>query len=302
MRNKNGCLILDGCEELERLEKGRKEKCWLKFNNKEYLFKTGASGYEIWAELISSELAKQCNLNTADYDLAIYKGNYGVVTPSFLIDGDIILSGEDLYKYSQLLNPNMKFDNSIENIINILRTCTSRDYDIERIRLQLTRIWLFDGLIYESDRNFSNWSIIINGNNIRMAPIYDCSTMCMMNNNVNSIINNVRTEQEILNITDSIKYQLKRKSTDDDDNFLHSFSVFCTEEPEIAKSFIDSLNNIDFDKVIEIIEKRIDIERKVEIPWECKFWINKLLTLRIRDLKSMYEYASNKVLTKQLKY
>lgn len=285
-----GIIILDEFKRLSKDEVGRKQKFWLEYNNKEYLFKTGASNYEIFAEVISAELAHQCNLDTADYDIAIYNGYVGVVTPSFLREGDIILSGEDLFKYAKLFSPETKFDNSIDSIVQMLKLCTSRDYDIEKIRLQLTKTWLFDGLICESDRNFSNWSIIINGNDIRVAPIYDCSTMCRMNNDISSLVRTVRDEQDINSMINSIKFQLRRKVTDKDDDFITSFSNFCVEEPLLAEQFIELLNNIDCGKAINNIENRMnkDNESSFEIPWECNFWINKILKIRIEVLKSIY--------------
>lgn len=298
-RNEIGILVLDSFNKVIKKEVGRKQKNWLENNGKEYLFKTGASNYEIFAEVISAELAHQCNLSTADYDIAIYNGHIGVVTPSFLKPGDIILSGEDLFKYAKLFSPESKFYNSIDSIVDMLKLCTSRDYDIENIKKELTKIWLFDGLICESDRNFSNWSIIINGNNIKVAPIYDCSTMCRMNNDINSLIRNVRDENDIISMVSSIKFQLKRKQEDRDDDFLDAFHSFCKEEPVIAKQFIDSLDMIDVNKAIENIEKRMNEKNDnlFQIPWEINFWINKIIKIRIEILRSIYKYSLEKIET-----
>lgn len=299
VRNEMGILVLDDFNKVIKNEVGRKQKNWLENNGKEYLFKTGASNYEIFAEVISAELAHQCNLSTADYDVAVYNGHIGVVTPSFLKPGDIILSGEDLFKYAKLFSPESKFNNSIDNIVDMLKLCTSRDYDIEKIKEELTKIWLFDGLICESDRNFSNWSIIINGNEIRVAPIYDCSTMCRMNNDINSLVRNVRDEHDIISMVSSIKFQLKRKQEDKDDDFLDAFQCFCKEEPLMAKQFINSLDMIDVNRAIETIEKRMngDGNNLFQIPWEINFWINKILKTRIEILRSIYNYSVEKIET-----
>lgn len=299
IRNEMGIIILDDFNRVIKNEVGRKQKNWLENNGKEYLFKTGASNYEIFAEVISAELARQCNLSTADYDIAIYNGHIGVVTPSFLNPGDTILSGEDLFKYAKLFSPESKFNNSIDNIVDMLKLCTSRDYNIEEIKEQLTKIWLFDGLICESDRNFSNWSIIINGNDIRIAPIYDCSTMCRMNNDINSLIRNIRDENDLISMVSSIKFQLKRKQDDKDDDFFESFDCFCKEEPNTAKQFIESLDMIDVNKAIETIEKRMkgSSDNLFNIPWEISFWINKILKIRIEILRSIYEYSTEKIET-----
>lgn len=290
-RNEMGLIILDDLNRLEKEEAGRKKKVWLEKDNKEYLFKAGASNYEIFAEVISSELAKQCGIETAEYDIAIYNGIIGVVTPSFLKTGDNILSGEELYDLSKSINPNLIPENSIENILKILSFCTSRQEEIEKLKEKLTYIWLFDGLIYESDRNFSNWSIIINGRDVKMAPLYDCSTMCRMNNNIHSLINSLSMGHDVNTLMSSMKFQLKRKSIDNEDNFIDSFHEFCIEEPEIAGDFIKSLDNINVEKACESIEQRMSDngEKTFEFPWECSFWINKIINQRIITLKNIYE-------------
>ena len=76
----NAFIILDEAIEIENnlVNKGRKPKTWLLFENEEYLFKTNSSNYEIWSELLASELGKQCKIEMAEYDIGIYKGKYGV--------------------------------------------------------------------------------------------------------------------------------------------------------------------------------------------------------------------------------
>lgn len=61
VRNQHGFIILDEAIEIENnlVNKGRKPKTWLLFENEEYLFKTNSSNYEIWSELLASELGKQ---------------------------------------------------------------------------------------------------------------------------------------------------------------------------------------------------------------------------------------------------
>lgn len=56
-RDKFGRVLLDDFEVLNYNIMGRKEKVWLCKNDKKYLFKTGSSFYEIYAEIIAAELA-----------------------------------------------------------------------------------------------------------------------------------------------------------------------------------------------------------------------------------------------------
>jgi hypothetical protein len=121
-RDSFGRIILDDYEELNHNIIGRKEKVWLKKDDNKYLFKCGASNYEIYAELIAEQLALQCGFETASYDIATYQGKTGVVTPSFLKFGDIIISGDKYLANARdiAMQNNIKLDltyNTIENII-----------------------------------------------------------------------------------------------------------------------------------------------------------------------------------------
>lgn len=297
-RNKMGLIILDDCKILDKKTEGRKRKAWIDLDGKEYLFKVSESNYELWAEVISSELAKQCGLETADYDIATYKGYIGVLTPNFLKKYDTFSTGDSLYNYYKEKHSDLEFDNSVDGALNIINFLTRDPNEIKKLRTDLIKIWLFDGLVFESDRNSSNWAIIGRGDNekFEIAPVYDCSTMFMLNNDLNSLINSFRSESELNNYLDGVKYQFKRKSTDPDDNFLASFANFCKEETELAKEFIDNLDNVNYDKARKIIEDRINGvgEAKVEIPWVCNFWINKVLNSRINTLRETYKYISSK--------
>ena len=82
--------------------------------------------------------------------------------------------------------------------------------DIFGILKSLFQMFCFDLLILESDRNKTNWSMIrdINGN-LRVAPIYDCSTMARLNTDVESLVKRIYSIDQIYNITDKINFSLK---------------------------------------------------------------------------------------------
>ena len=126
VRNQHGFIILDEAIEIENnlVNKGRKPKTWLLFENEEYLFKTNSSNYEIWSELLASELGKQCKIEMAEYDIGIYKGKYGVISKSFLDKNtETILSGENIVEFIQSIlydNNRRKMNNSIKDIFEVL--------------------------------------------------------------------------------------------------------------------------------------------------------------------------------------
>lgn len=295
-RDNLGRVILDDFTPLNNNTIGRKEKIWLKKDGKNFLFKCGASNYENYAEIIAAELAHQCGFETAEYELATYKGKSGVVTPSFLKFGEIIISGKKYLSNAKDIaienNINLSFDeNNLENIMNAF-AFHDPNSDISELLLSLIKIFCFDIVIMESDRNKTNWSIIrTKSGSIKMAPIYDCSTMARMNTDISSLINNLTSQNQIYNITDSIKYDLKinKNSTD---NYFTEFEKLCIMFPEQVSAVMDGINNIDTDLAIDKIEQHINndlVEKNFEIPFEVKYWLKKSIMARKADIQKIYD-------------
>lgn len=302
VRNEQGFIILDDSKEIQNnlINKGRKAKIWLSFEGNSYLFKTDASNYEIWAELLAYELGKQCKLDMAEYDLGIYKGQYGVISKNFLNQDEFIMSGEVMLEFAQKImydNNKDKVTNSIEDIIGLLKKLSAileNKYSNDKIVEPLIKMWAFDGLIMESDRNPSNWSIIEKNNEFRLSPIYDCSTMARMNNNINDFILKLRNGYNIESLTNDIKYQLLYNKNDRSDKFLDGFASFCIENPKLSNEIINDFNNINVDLAIKQIELKINQNKpgeKVFVPWEVNFWLNKVIETRLKTMNKIYEEA-----------
>lgn len=308
MRDSQGRLILNEYKKIDDYIIGRKKKIWLIKDDKKYLFKTGGTNYEIYAELICCELARQCGFPCAFYDLGILDGNTGVLTPSFLRRGDIILSGEQYLNNARVIalqnNLNMSFnENSIENILNAIAIQEGRLDDIaEVILLELLQLWCFDLAIMESDRNSTNWSLIRNIDGyISLAPIYDCSTMAMMNNDVYSLYLNLRSNCQIYNLIDSIQYALKIDNKGYD-NIYQDFDFICESFPNELEEIVFCLEKIDVYTAIDNINKRINSEMsdgEFSIPNFIGFWLDKTIKTRIKTLRSIFENNKSKRLKKK---
>ncbi len=294
-RDSLGRIQLDDFTPLNNNIIGRKEKIWLSKNGERYLFKCGASNYEIYAELIAEELAHQCGFETAKYELATYKGKTGVVTPSFLRFGDIIISGDKYLSNAKdiAIQNNINLDFSENNIENIMNAFAFQDpnSDISELMLALMKIFCFDLVIMESDRNKTNWSVIRSRNGIiKLAPIYDCSTMARMNTDIDSLVNNLSNSNQVFNITDSIKFDLKINNQSSD-NFFEEFEKLCEMFPNELTIIMDGIKNIDTDMAIKRVEDRInnDLEQKnFEIPYNVKFWLRKSIMTRKIDMQNIY--------------
>lgn len=74
----------------------RKNKFW--FNNHKMMYKDiYPETHEDYAELIGYEFAKLLGMNCASYDLAIYNGNFGVITKSIVNeDRETMVSGSEI--------------------------------------------------------------------------------------------------------------------------------------------------------------------------------------------------------------
>ena len=304
-RDNLGRLDLNDSKILNDFIIGIKEKIWLERDNKKYLFKCGASNYEIYAELISSELAHQCGFPTAEYDIATVNGKTGVVTPSFLNMGDIIISGEKYLKDADeiALQNNFPYhfkENSIKNIYEAVLMIDGKTDNVNKILFDLLQLWCFDIVILESDRNKTNWSIIRNREgNARLAPIYDCSTMARMNTDIVSVVGNLRSENQIYNIIDSIQYSLKIND-EKDCNFYRDLEYLCQRFPNEISLILESIKKINVDKAIEKVEDKINegMEEKVFlIPHVIKIWLSKAIGIRKNEMIAVYNRVMNKPIT-----
>ena len=310
VRDDKGRLILDGYKKIDDYIIGRKKKVWLLIDGCKYLFKTGGTNFEIYAELISCEFAKQCGFDSAFYDLAILDGEVGVITPSFLKKGDIIISGERYLENARVIaeqnNLGMSFrENSIENILNAVAIQEGRLEDIpEVILLELLQLWCFDLAIMESDRNSTNWSFIRNIDGyLFLAPIYDCSTMAMMNNDIEanlSCLSSFMGRNKLYNLIDSVTYSLKINNNDSG-NFYVDFESICYFFPNEVEDILFCLSRIDVDSAIESINLRINSEisdGNFEIPYFIGSWLKLTINTRLETMRSILKNSKGKQLRK----
>ncbi len=300
MRNKLGYLnVSDYTPKKDLFVRGRKEKIWLEKDNELYLFKTGGSFYESLAEVIASEFAKQCEIETAEYDLAEYNGKLGVITKNFLKKDEIIISGDVINEHViKIMNENnLNFENydkhSIESIVMALNLFTS-NHLTNKILSDLIKMWVIDGALMESDRNSTNWSLIKNyrTGDYRLAPIYDSSTIARLNNNVDSFINNLYDDHIIYKLTNDIKEALSFDNENDEENFLSQFDRFCEKFPEYAELAMEAVNKINVDEVLENLENKLsDSEKNHEnvIPYKLGLWLRKSISFRVEDMKFIYK-------------
>ena len=307
-RDSQGFLNLNNLTKSEHFVNGRKEKIWLKDeSDNEYLFKYGASNYEIWAEMIAEDIGKQCGIEMAHYEPARYKHNIGVVTPNFVENNMLLISAERLRKNQiKIMTEGNKPIDLLKGInldvimfTLIFNSNLSAD-TYNDILYELQKRWCFWQLIMESDKNLTNISFISNGCNYKLSPDYDNSTMARLNENITNFLNIIKSDMDIYKLIDDVEQSLAL-DIKNDNKFYSSFTKFCEMYPENAQTIMQQFKNIDLDIVFKTREANLSNNTtgtKVEIPWEVKYWLTKVINIRYHDmqaiLKSVLAKNSNK--------
>lgn len=167
-------------------QQGNKTKYWLKRNEERYLLKIGRPNTgENWAEKVTCELAELLGLPHANYDLAIWKQQMGVITKTIVPSNGRLVMGNELLSMTYNAYPiEQKFkvrDHTLGRIIALLSDQAvlqplhwkSPDKRISNALDVFLGYLLFDAWIANQDRHHENWGIITHNQCIYLAPTYD---------------------------------------------------------------------------------------------------------------------------------
>ncbi|MBW4534452.1 MAG: HipA-like protein [Pleurocapsa minor HA4230-MV1] len=176
-------ISLEAPEESEAM--GTKEKFW--FHHEELgwcLYKkarplTGES----WSEKIAAELCRLLKLPHAQYELALYKKQHGVISPSFLPLNGSLTTGNEILAQIFLDYPQNINDLSQHTLVNVFQVMNESAVDLPlnwqaplSIKTAIDTFvgyLLLDSWIGNSDRHHENWGFInLNGKSY-LAPTYD---------------------------------------------------------------------------------------------------------------------------------
>ena len=146
---------------------GSKAKFWYQpgEDSTKWLFKyTRGNSGEHWAEKIAEQVAGLLDVPHARVELAVFDGNRGSVTESF-IDGEL-----ELFHGNQILemvvsdyDPEARFgqsDHTLRNILLALDYVFERTDTGENAKLQFAEYAMLDGVIGNTDRHHENWGIV----------------------------------------------------------------------------------------------------------------------------------------------
>ena len=143
---------------------GSKAKFWYQpgEDSTRWLFKyTRGSSGEHWAEKIAESVARLLDIPHARVELAVFDGNRGSVTESF-IDGEL-----ELFHGNQVLemvvsdyDPEARFGQSAHTLENILIALNHLFDGTKEAKLQFAEYLVLDGIIGNTDRHHENWGIM----------------------------------------------------------------------------------------------------------------------------------------------
>ena len=168
---------------------GSRPKFWFARDQGRWLFKaTRPIHGEDWAEVLAAEVADLIGLPHAGYQLAVCRGQRGVVTPSFQRPGFDLVHGNELL---QRLDPSypqdgMRYVRTPKHTISaVQRAFGSADVrvppgwalpaGVATAAQVFAGYLLLDALIANTDRHHENWAVLLDRSDgsVHLAPTFD---------------------------------------------------------------------------------------------------------------------------------
>jgi hypothetical protein len=172
-------------EERREEQLGSKSKFWFTGSDAEqWLFKRGRQN-EDWSEKVAAELAGHLGLPHARVELAGCDGQPGVISRSFLQQGDRLVHGNELlfeldtsYPMTGRFHTSKHTVEAVAGALERFQVATWSErpdglpdsFDGQDL---FTGYLLFDAWIGNSDRHHENWAVVQRGEQRLLAPTYD---------------------------------------------------------------------------------------------------------------------------------
>lgn len=201
-----------------------------------------------YSEYIGSKIFKLFNIETQEVELVTCQINgktkIAVACLDFLDEDEVLIEFKNI---SYSLNPEKKYDSSIEDIyemINLLPNLDNKQIVIE----EFWKRFIIDALIGNTDRHLGNWGFIKKNDRYRLSPVYDCGSA------LNPLIDERKMEEllhnplELKNISYNIKtaYKMNNKKVD-------YIDIFKSMPDDLKKQIKIIVPMINMNKIKEII-------------------------------------------------
>lgn len=164
---------------------GTKRKFW--FGEIQTLFKEGRPGTgEDWAEKIACELCRLLGIPHANYELALWKGQRGVVSQTFVPSEGRLIHGNELLAKLVPEYPKQKFFRVRQHTIRLVMEFMMRAEavrppigfepfaDVTTNSDVFVGYLMLDAWIGNQDRHHENWGLVLTKErSVHLAPSYD---------------------------------------------------------------------------------------------------------------------------------
>jgi hypothetical protein len=165
---------------------GTKEKFWYWHNNQRYLFKASRLNTgEHWAEKVACELSELLGLPHGHYELALWKTQKGIITPSIVPTGGQLVHGNELLNRVYSNYPIYQRYRVKQHTLRKIRVLMNNPTVHLPFNWKITKgietafdvfvgYLLLDTWIANQDRHHENWAFIITKEGtIYLAPTFD---------------------------------------------------------------------------------------------------------------------------------
>lgn len=263
-------------DDIEQL--GSRTKFWFTHEGNRCLFKVGRPGTgEHWSEKVASELCELLGIPHAIYELAVWQGKKGVLSPFFMPqEGRLVHGNELLAKVSPDYEASRRFGQRHHTLFSVLALIKHPMVEppigwvsapgIKTAVEVFLGYLMLDAWIANQDRHHENWGLVVisdkEGARIHLAPTFDHASSLGRNETD-------KARQERLTTTDQgrgmHRYAERARSafyqSPSDAKPMSTLEVFLKAArrwPQAAKSWLtrlESLSPLDTQKIFDLIPK-----------------------------------------------
>ena len=298
---------------------------WLKYKGDKYLFKPVNNAiYNVWGEILSQRVAEDLGFNCAEYRIATFKDQIGVLSKSFLKGDEKLIMGSELiqeylrhvydvdikhridnllknsflnhYDKMKLILKNMNNYTDVKKIIDVNKKLTEEEK--EEITKSTKDRLFFDILTMQGDDHTNNWGIVKTKNGYKNAPLYDNATSFGLNHpRVEYLISDFK--EEYINYRFHQDIERLRHYTNPNLLFTYYERKENISSLSVLQEFLDSLNDEEKEKYYNIVSRYsidylddliMDIEEKngYSMDNELRIYILDLFEVNIKNIQEIF--------------
>ena len=277
-RNKNGYIDLNIVPKMAYESPSNSIEAYeidddIYFFRDEFWYKAGIR------ELINEEIAKQVDIENAEYDLAILDGKEGTITKRFIGYNEIFKEGYDILIDSS----NKRTDNTLYNYLLFLKKEGVSNNRIQKICRGMLENYILDIFTLQEDRNLSNLGFLTKAKNIRLAPRFDNEMSFLQNENGRRMWPFINSQNKKQYIIEEMPALLKKSNPD----------VFrLLSDTDLKDPIIDYWETISWDTIPQI--KKEEMTKAVSLLNSRKTIQNvyKMIQKEMQDLSQFIDKAS----------